>query len=43
MDSTDGLKKVYDKPELMEHGDLKEITKGRACCPLDGDHVAGVS
>lgn len=37
----DGQKK-YKKPVLIEHGDLKEITKGEKCCPPD-QHGAGQS
>lgn len=41
MDFNDEQKKVYHKPALSEHGDLKEITRGSKCCPDDGDHVTG--
>ena len=42
MDYKEG-KKNYSKPVLSQYGDLKEITRGRKCCPQDSDHVAGQS
>lgn len=40
MDNTNE-KKEYHKPVLLEHGDIKDITRGRKCCPPDPSGSGG--